>query len=104
MPRRKTIAELEERIRRLESTEEAFICLMRKSPQVKVSSGEHSVTVTGLDRASGGVVIDHNGTTIPNYVGDACAHFERHGDPYLRDIASRLRRLQKEAIERRYSA
>lgn len=102
MARKRTRAELEDKIRHLEVCEEAFLCLMRKSPQLSVKSGEHVVTVTGLDRAAGGVVIDHNGTAIPNYVTDVARYFESHGDPYLREIAGKLRRLQKDAIDARY--
>lgn len=114
MARKKTREELEREISRLQVTEEAFYCLMRgpatagRMVTFANADGEtpRSVSVLGIDRAAGGVVVFVDGEPCaPQYLCDWCQRIETdpHADPYRRDVASKARKGQSEAIRTRGS-
>lgn len=91
----KQVARLLERTRELEATEEAFFCMRRGEMPTTLTSGERSVEVLGMGRASGGVVL--NGPCIA-WASDWCARVTgNYGDPYAQDIASQITRMQTQA-------
>jgi hypothetical protein len=99
--KKKTRVELETEIKSLEPYREAYYCLMHAHLPVVVESGEVWVTVVGLDRASGGVVIGINGQDCAvRWVQDARIEWHNGSDPYFREIASKLLPLQVAALER----
>ncbi len=95
---RKTIESLETKIKNLQPYEEAYYA--RKSQRHVIKSGEVKVTLFGVERASGGVV-DTGGSVM--FACDWCQIATANGSPYHREIASRIRQLQKTAVEARYA-
>ncbi len=98
---RKTIADLERTIQTLQPFQEAFFCLANSLEQHTLISGDWTVVAMGFERASGGVVIRVGDTNQAIFVSEFCQSVERNGDPYMREIASKLRRLQKLGVEKR---
>lgn len=106
-PRKLTRKELEERIKNLEPYREAYFCMTKGLLPKVVTSGDTSgdtstVTVVGLERASGGVVVGMDGKDCYlQYVSDLITKWSHHSDPYFREIASKLVKLQAEAVKNR---
>ena len=102
--KRKTIADLEYKIKNLEPYTEAYLALSKGETKVIVRSGDHSVSVLGLHRACGGVVIEYGDEPgCVRWVSDVAADYAKSYDPYLKDVASKLYRLQKDAVDARYA-
>jgi hypothetical protein len=100
--KKKTKTELEAEVKALEPYREAYYCLMNSHLPMMVVSADVTVTVVGLDRASGGVVIGINGKDCAvRYVQDAMIEWNQGYDPYFREIAWELARLQKLVLEQR---
>lgn len=110
--RKKTREELEREVARLQATEEAFYALMRgpasagRMVTVANADGEtpRSVSVLGIERAAGGVVVFIDGEPCaPQYLCDWCQRIEAnpHVDPYRRDVANKARKAQAEAARSR---
>lgn len=106
MARRKTVAELESEIARLQPYQEALFCLAGavsdavEASGIRIHSGEHTFFLIGASRAAGGVIVTVD-PTILGYACDVAQRWEASGDPYLRDCAGQVRRAQKQAAERR---
>jgi hypothetical protein len=112
MAKRKTVAELEEKIRQLEPYAEAYYCLRHllsthiRFQTDRFASGEDdryaSLGVIGLDRAAGGVVIEINGDPCaPQYLSDVAPRFLATGDPYRCEVVSKAQKAQVQAIDAR---
>lgn len=98
--KRPTIAELQAKIRALEPYQELFYC--RREKPIVLKSGDHKVKLVGASRASGGVVIVGPSDSV-SFACEWCQRIETQyfRDPYLRDLAAQIRRLQKEAVQKR---
>lgn len=102
MPRKASRAELEEQIRQLQPYQEAFFCLMQGLKPIQVHSCDVFVTVVGMERAPGGVIIGVNGEGCAvQWISDVMARWAHGGDPYFREIASKLSKLQVDYLEKR---
>lgn len=101
--KRKTIAGLEARIEILEPYQEAYFALSSGEERVIVSSGERSIAVLGLARGCGGVVVEYDGERgCVQWVSTVMAAYSQTTDPYFREIANKVFKLQREAVEKRY--
>lgn len=108
---RKTREELESEIERLQPYEEAFYCLKNQtiadipifeygpdmSDFIIIKNEQWTIIATGFHRAAGGVILSINGEPCVRFVSQWCSNVGVYSDPYLKDIASSLRRLQKRA-------
>lgn len=109
MARKKTRAELESEVARLQAAEEALYALTRAikragywGPGTQTffsGAGEdcQSIEVVGIERASGGVVVGINGAPCsPEYLIHWCQRVEANPayGPYVRDVCRQARRAQ----------
>lgn len=105
MRRKKTRAELEFEIRDLSAYREAFFC--RAETPLAISSGEGedriAVSVIGLSRAAGGVVLLPLGGV--EWACDWCQRVEAlpYANAYAREVARLIRRAQSEAAFKGHS-
>ena len=92
--KRKTVADLEREVKDLEPYREAYFCLMKGLVPVQVRNCGVFVTVVGMNRASGGVLIGIDGVDcVVQYVSNITAEWAQGRDPHLRDIARQLNKL-----------
>jgi hypothetical protein len=105
MARKKTREELESEIKHLDAYRELAMALFRGSGGKRIRtvygprpilSGEWSFWLYGVDRAAGGVILDSENHVV-GYACDVAQRWEATTDPYLRDCASQVRRLQTAA-------
>lgn len=120
MSRKKTRAELEAEIARLQPYTEAVVCLQKQieiyagtlarynDDYVLIHSGEaghdsyRSIRIVGLGRASGGVVVTMQGEPCgAQWLTDVIIRWSTSIDPYEREVASKAQRALKAAIETR---
>jgi hypothetical protein len=95
---RKTIKSLEASIVCLQAYQEAYHCFSLGSKQVTLRSGEFSLTVTGLERAAGGVVIRMNDMVCgPAYAHDVWCDLHTSEHAHCREVADLLRKLMAKA-------
>lgn len=103
--RKPTIADLQDRIRHLEPYQEAYYCLRNGSPKHTVACEDRSIVVIGIERASGGVVIEVNGEDCcPQYLVNWTVSVNARHDPYFASVVSKVHKLQKAAIDARMAA
>lgn len=115
MSRKKTRAELEAEIARLQPYAEAVFCYQRASlgAPILIESGDlesrgtrcdayRSIMILGLGRASGGVVIAMQGESCgAQWLTDVIDRWSKSIDPYEREVASKAQRALMNAIETR---
>jgi len=99
MSKRPSVASLQAEIANLRPFQELSFCLLRGSKRVPLQSGDLRVEIIGAGRASGGIAIV--GGSSVHFACDYAQRLEATADPYLRDLASQIRRLQREALEKR---
>ena len=96
MARKPTKAELENKVHALEAYREAFWCIEKGLKREIITSGEHTIELLGAERASGGVVIQ--GIYV-YWAGDFQRDVLQGSCLYLRDIAHKITRAQRNAIQ-----
>lgn len=93
-----TKADLQDRVWHLAAYQEAWFC--RHENPVVVESGPHTFYLVGLSRASGGVAWAENSANHVVWIETLCTALSvRSDDAYTRDLASKIRRAQHEAIQ-----
>jgi hypothetical protein len=102
--RSKTKAELQEENNELRAYQEAFWALQRREIPRRIQSGEHHVHVLALSRGHGGIVLlGWPDSTSVTWAESILPKWQHGSDPYLQEIGSKIRQLQKEEAERRIS-
>ena len=97
----KTKAELQEENKGLRAYQEAFWALQRREMPVRIQSGEHHVHVLAMSRGHGGIVIILENTVV--WAEEILPRWQHGSDPYLQEIGSKIRQLQKDEVEKRFS-
>jgi hypothetical protein len=97
--RKKTVAELEAQVARLAPYEELAFCLLAGDRGTPVKYGNLRAKVYGLGRASGGVVVPHNGSAA--YAESWASNAATSNDPYVRELGRAVYKLVVDAIHAR---
>jgi hypothetical protein len=103
MARKRTREELEKALHDMGAYQEAFWALNRGEKRVKLTSGDHSVWLLGLGRASGGVVMTEREGYSVHYAERWASDASRSVDPYIADLGRQVFRAVANAIKARYA-
>jgi hypothetical protein len=103
MAKRRSRDELEKALHDLGAYQEAFWALQRGEKPIEVTSGERSVWLLGLGRASGGVVMTEPEGYSVHYAERWASDASRSVDPYVADLGRKVFRAVADGIKARYS-
>jgi hypothetical protein len=102
--KRKTVTDLEREVKNLEPYREAYFCLMKGLVPVQVRYADRFITVVGMDRVSGGVIIGINGEDCAvHWISDFISYCSQDGDWYMVEIARKLIAIQNKHVAKRYN-